>query len=198
MNYITWKHLATELRADSPIEKKIEIFDHRVWGWQLHVAELLVNGGDHHDGLKKAEEIPHAGFATLLILLSYFEMIARYETGNTGEDQSRDVFVNGFLSVFPEVKNYPYMATRHFLNALYKEVRCGLYHMSIPGRGVAIARQKTAIAYNPDTRQIVIDPHQLPAALTNHFKNYVARLRDSTQGELRKAFEKRFKHDYGV
>ncbi len=193
---ITWKHEHTDLNANSSIAKKIEIFEHRVWGWQLHVADLVINGGRNQEDTKDVADIPHAGFATLQILLSYFEMIARYETGNSGKDQSREVFIQGVQSVFPQVSGFPYAPTRKFLNLLYSDVRCGLYHMSVPGSGVAIARTQVAIRYADNPPQIVIDPHELARALKLHFQGYIARLNDATQTELRKAFEKRFDHDY--
>lgn len=193
--WITWKHEHTKLVAESQIAEKIEVFQHRVWGWQLHIADLVINGGKSHDGTKNFEEIPHAGFATLHILLSYFEMIARYETGNIGKDQSREVFIEGVQSVFPQVKEFPYAPTRKFLNLLYGDVRCGLYHMSVPGSGVAIGKTGVAIQYANNPPQILIDPHELARALKNHFEHYTNTLKDPNQTDLRKAFERRFDCD---
>ena len=113
---ISWRHEHTELDAKSPIEKKIEIFQARVWGSRLHVADLAINGGRNHENTADVQPLPHSGFAVLQILLSYFEMIARYETGNNGKDDSRELFVKGVQSVFPEVSTMPYAATRTFLN----------------------------------------------------------------------------------
>src|SRR5438552_205685 len=120
---ITRKHDQAELSERSPIEKKIEIFRERVYGWQLHIADLVINGGRNDDDTEDIKPIEHSGFATLQILLSYFETIARYEAGSTEEGRSREMFIEGFLTVFPQVRSFPYLATRKFLDHLYKSVR---------------------------------------------------------------------------
>src|SRR5689334_13563288 len=123
---ITWKHEASELNGSSPIEKKIEIFRESVWGSQLHIAELAINGGKSHDQTEDVKPLPHSDFAVLYILLSYFEMIARYEKGDISEKESRGAFIDGVQLVFPEVCEWPYAPTRTFLDKLYKDLRCGL------------------------------------------------------------------------
>ena len=193
---ISWKHEHTELDANSSIEKKIEVFRERVWGWQLHVADLAINGGKNHDETADVQSLPHSGFTVLQILLSYFEMIARYETGNNGKDDSRELFVRGIQSVFPVVSTLPYAATRTFLNQFYSNARCGLYHMSMTGSGISIAPTGTPIAFADNPPHIVIDPHELAPAMKTHFAAYISRLNDPAEAELRKNFEKRFNHDY--
>ena len=196
--WITWKHQHTELTDDAPIEKKIEIFRERVLGWQLHVADLVINGGRDHDNVRDIASIPHSGFATLQILLSYFEMIACYEAGIAGKTkgQSRDLFIQGVQFAFPQVKSFPYAATRNFLSHLYSSVRCGLYHTSIPGSGVGLAPTGIPIQFTDDPPQLVIDPHEFARALRTQFLDYVARLNDPSQVILRTAFEKRFDYEF--
>ena len=172
------------------------MFREKVWGWQLHIADLAINGGRNHDSTADVASLPHSGFAALQILLSYFETIARYETGNNSKDQSRDLFIQGVQSVFPQVSNFPYAATRNFLNQLYGKARCGLYHMSMTGAGVAIGRTHTAISFADNPPRIIIDPHELAPPLKKHLDGYVTRLNDTAQTDLRKAFERRFDHDH--
>jgi hypothetical protein len=195
--YISWKHLDTELPEGSPIEKKIEIFQERVWGWQLHVADLLINGGKSHDETKHLGDIPHAGFAALQVMMSYFEMIARYETGSTSTHDSHDTFIRGVLSVFPDVASWPYSPTRNFLNALWADVRCGLYHMSVPKSSHGISKTGSPIqfVYAGSKTNIIIDPHVLPLYLKEHFKKYITRLQNPKETKVREAFEKRFNYD---
>lgn len=193
---ITWRHTDADLDVKGSIGKKIEIFQAKVWGWQLHVADLAINGGRNHEDAANVSGLPHSGFAVLQILLSYFETIARYESGNTGKDQSREFFIQGVLSVFPQVRTFPYAATRRFLNQLYENARCGLYHISMTRAGVAIARTHAAISFAENPPRIVIDPHELAPALKRHFECYIARLRDPTQAELQENFRKRFNHDH--
>ncbi|HUS83137.1 MAG TPA: hypothetical protein VM013_07805 [Dehalococcoidia bacterium] len=51
------------------LEDKIAIFSDGVRGWQLDVADKVLR------------QDRHSGFAALSIVISYFEMIARYEGG---------------------------------------------------------------------------------------------------------------------
>lgn len=187
----TWRHLASEFDENSPIEKKIELFHDFVWGSQLHVADLLVNGGRDHDDARDVKAIPHSGYAALFILLSYFEMIARYESGER-QKGSRDAFIDGVQSVFPEVAQWPYAKANMFLNKMYAGVRCGLYHMARTRTGIAIWGNGDALTCYEANELIVINPHKLVVAIKSHFAGYIERLKDPNQTDLRKAFETRF------
>ena len=44
-------------------------------GWKLNIADQIINGGEEQPAIK------HSGYATLDIVFSYFEMIAKYEDG---------------------------------------------------------------------------------------------------------------------
>jgi len=195
MTKITWKHEHTELDGSSPIEKKIEIFQARVWGSQLHVAELAINGGRNHEQTEDVSALPHSGFATLHILLSYFEMIDRYKRGDIGEAAPGKAFKRGVQMVFPDIGKSPHTVTNPFLQKLYKDARCGLYHMSMTRSGIGIWNQGEAIAYDDKQNVILINPHKLAPALTNHFADYIQRLNNPSETVLRKAFESRFDHD---
>jgi hypothetical protein len=195
MTKISWKHENTELDENSPIGKKIEVFNALVWGSQLHVAELAINGGRNHEGTEDVKPLPHSGFAVLHILLSYFEMIARYEKGDLSENDSRGTFIDGVLSVFPEVQKWPYSPTRIFLHKLYKDVRCGLYHTAMTKSGIGIWGEGGPISYQDNPPVIMINPHQLAPALRQHFEGYIARLNDAGETDLRQAFVKRFDRD---
>lgn len=190
---ISWKHDDTYLAGQPTLDRKIDVFEARMWGWQLHVADLIVNGGQDHAGKGRIEPLPHAAFAALQVALVYFEAIAKYETGYTGKE-SRKYFIDGLLSVFPEVATLP--DTERFLNRLYEGARCGLYHMSMTASGIALERTGQAFSFSfsevPPT--IVIDPHVLIPALKIHFDQYIARLRDPAESSLRRNFAKCFEH----
>ena len=192
--WISWKHLDTDLPLGSPVEKKIEVFQARVWGWQLHIGDLVVNGGKSHDKKEVLKKFPHSGFAALQILMSYFEMIARYETGNENSD-SKELFIQGMISVFPEITTYPYAATRNLLNKLWADVRCGFYHLSKPGSGLGVSAIGKPLEFTEDPPHITIDPRKFACAVEEHFQNYIARLKDPTQTALRATFEKRFNRE---
>jgi hypothetical protein len=50
---ITWKQSDTDLVWPLTVEQKIDIFYEQLWGWQLHVADLIANGGDALEGEAK-------------------------------------------------------------------------------------------------------------------------------------------------
>lgn len=123
---ISWKHDAAFLSGSVRIGKRIDVFEAQMWGWQLHVADLIINGGRDHSDTCDVGAIPHGAFAALQVALVYFEAIAKYEAGYTGRD-SRALFIRGVLSVFPEMAKTPFLATRDLLDLLYEGGRCGLY-----------------------------------------------------------------------
>ncbi len=64
-------------------EQKIELFADSVRGWQLDVAERLIASD------------PHSGLAVLSIVLSYFEMMAKYRDGYAAKGKSKEYFSKG-------------------------------------------------------------------------------------------------------
>jgi len=103
------------------------VFADQVFGWQLDVAEDL-----------KAH--PHALFAILSIVLSYFETIAKFEAGDPAR-RSRIRFRDGFRSVIGPLAT---AAQLELLDKLYKDVRGGMYHSSITS-------EKIMLSSEPDT-----------------------------------------------
>lgn len=199
---ISWIHEHTELVGAS-LEKKIEIFYAKVWGWTIHVAELVANGGKSHAKTFDAAAapdvtaVPDSGFAVMQILLSYFETIGIYIEGETNpRGRSAELFERGVLEAFPQMSTFAYAPTKSFLKTLYKAARCGLYHKTATGKGVALGDLgNTIIKVAPTGEEIILNPHKLPAHLNQHLHNYCERLRDTGNEQLRKNFEKCFDRD---
>ncbi|MGH9380206.1 MAG: hypothetical protein ACRD2Z_06295 [Thermoanaerobaculia bacterium] len=70
-------------------DQKVDLFYEQALGWQLHLAELVANGGTafgeegNREG-KVVSSIRHSGFAVLQICLSYFETIGYYTGEQSG------------------------------------------------------------------------------------------------------------------
>ena len=163
------------------IEQKIKVFADRVNGWQLNIAQQC------------ADNITHSGFAVLHIVVSYFEMIAKYRDGFTQDRESEQYFTKGVFSVFPELENQGQISDR-LLDKLYSEVRCGLYHGGITGSNIWITSDfDSSIVFATDEK-VAINPHRLVLALKQHFKSYIQELQDSRNKSLRDNFEARFSY----
>lgn len=83
----------TDFSLPFSLEDKITLFEDRILGWKLNIADQLINGS------QEKSPIRHSGYATLDIVFSYFEMIAKYEAGFTG-GESKKYFKQGVYSVF--------------------------------------------------------------------------------------------------
>jgi hypothetical protein len=195
---ITWKHSDADLVRPLTIEQKIDIFYEQLRGWQLHVADLIANGGYPLDGGAEVQSIPHSDFAVLQICLSYFETIGKYRALATGADGAR--FKAGVKAVLPELQNIPDEVCEKLLDVLYGSARCGLYHNSRTSYGVGVGPTPNgrALAYDPDEEVLVISSHCLPRALKDHLERYRTELLDPMNSEARRCFVRQFDKDFGV
>ncbi|MFQ5814151.1 MAG: hypothetical protein ACE5I2_13330 [Anaerolineae bacterium] len=159
------------------LDDKITLFEDRVIGWLLEIAQQL------------AENIPHSGFGVLMILASYFEMIAKFQDGYRNESGSEEYFKKGLDWVFPN----------HFkaneAKFIYREFRNSLYHAGITGPRVQLSRAHPSPMECTNLNgqlALKINPHTLPGALEQHFVAYVTQLRNPNEQNLRENFRSRF------
>ena len=184
MEYAISPHFKnTDFPSDMSLDQKIEVFADRVIGWQLDMAQLCANAS------------PHSGFAVLHIVFSYFEMIAKFQDGFTGDGRSPEYFRKGFNSVFPNLSSQSPDLQEKLLNKLYKDVRCGLYHAGGTGPNIELSGDfNFSIAFTSPPDKVKINPHRLVPDLEKHFQSYISQLRDNKNNDLRKKFEARFDH----
>ena len=50
--WMTWKHEDADFGASFTFEQKVEVFYEQTLGWQLHIADLVANGGTTFGELK--------------------------------------------------------------------------------------------------------------------------------------------------
>jgi hypothetical protein len=177
---ISSKHYADEFPNGLSLDDKIEIFGDRVLHWQLVPAQIMV------------EQIPHAGFAALHVLMNYFESIAKFRDGFTEDGQSKEYFKNGFIWVFPEIENLPEdFNISKLIDLIYYQVRCGLYHTGMTGLAITISADiEFPIQINP--QGIIINPHKIFVPIVSHLHKYLEFIRDPKNLDQRIKFEKRF------
>lgn len=166
------------------IEDKLKVFEDRVRGWQLGIA------------LQTIERDRHSGFAVLHIVTSYFEMIAMYIGGPALMMGSKRYFRAGVMAVFPELAREKKRHVRWFVNSLYKNVRCGLYHEGMTRTGIVLTGDTTQPYRFEDlgsgTSRITINPKLLVEHLCNHFDSYVKTIEDASNASESANFEAMF------
>ena len=198
--WITWNQQSSDVPWPPPFEKKVDIFYQRALGWQLHIADLLANGGQPLGESFSVKPLRHSGFAVLQICLSYFETIGQYEQRKPATKTSTEYFKEGVVSVFPHLIAHHDKHVAGLLARLYKGARCGLYHnsMTMPGIGLGPPSDDMPLTYDAKTNKLAINPESLPRALKEHLEQYRARLLDSRNVELRQNFERRFDEHNGI
>ena len=209
--FISPSYQESDFPIPRSIDDKITIFEDRIFGWKLHIAEQLVNGTSGPDGNQDRSPIPHSGYAALDIVFSYFEMIAKYEDGFSNVGESKHFFKEGVYSVFPNMSNYQVPASvpgvqgnvvsiiEYVLDLMYSGVRCGLYHSgSTSGRVVLSEGFDGPLVFDPQNISLGINHQLLVPKLKEHFTSYINSLRDEGNQELRSNFEARFDFDSRV
>ncbi len=194
--WITWKHEDTDFASPLTFEQKVEAFYEQTLGWQLHIADLVANGGTTFGEFKVAQagyevqKIRHSGFAVLHICLSYIELIGSLVQATP--QSSTKTFEVGLRAVPGLIDSSQISAA--LAARLYEGARCGLYHegRTRPGVGLGQPPEGHAIGYDPRTGVIGISPERLPRVLKAHLEQFRRELLDSANGQLRRRFEQRF------
>jgi hypothetical protein len=180
--WISPKYRNSDFPQPHTLDTKITLFLDRTDGWQLGIAEQCINN------------IRDSGFAVLHIVLSYFEMIAKYEDGYVDKGKPECYFKCGIYSVFPKLLEgvSPEIANP-LVDALYHRVRCGLYHSGTTDPQIGLTSDiDSDMVFYPKERKVIINPHRLIPTLRAHLKQYGERLRDTSNSTLRERFEKRY------
>jgi len=159
----------------------IEAFYNKYSFWVLRVAEELLRSDQN------------SGFAVLLIIFPYFEMIARHREG--GEiSPFRAGFERGMYHVFSESEIGETANIRGgVIKWLWNNMRNELAHVAFTGRGIAISGgYDKPMVWDLDKKGIVtavgINPHIWIERIRQDFETYVGTLRDVSKTETRRKF----------
>lgn len=161
-------------------EDLIDIFEDRTRGWLIDSARAL-------------NKFEHAGFAVLQVLLVYFEGHAIYYFGEDSKSKSQEFFKSTFLQVFPEILEYGNDRADQIIELMYTDARCVLYHTGMPRRGLLLNDGFPTIRVLPvegtNVDAVVVDRHTFVDRVEAHMEEYVAKLRDSSEVDLRTNFK---------
>lgn len=197
--WISWKHELLDLSNPLSFEQAVEVFYEQTLGWQLHIADLIANGGITFGEPKPAcpgysvRSIRHSGFAVLQICLSYFELIGSIVSPPVPRLKDSQKFKEGVRAVLPFLFDGS-PQDELVLKWLYKAARCGLYHAgrTLEHVGLGSPSNGEAVAYYAQVDQVVLSPERLPQALKSHLKHFRLDLINPTKVALRRNFKKRF------
>ena len=165
----------------------MDVYEDRLRGWLFDQAEQLVQGG------------PNACPAALALALSFVEGYEIFRRGEDSDRRSKEFFQAGFRRIFSRTQpSYPPAALDLSASLIYKEMRCGLFHVGLTGPNVFLGEFAAPLelileedTYRPV--EIHVDVRKFLAAVKTEFSAYVARLRDAGDPEsieIRAAFER--------
>jgi hypothetical protein len=165
-------------------EQKVLVFADRVRSWQLDVAERQIRAD------------PHAGFAVLSAILSYFEMYAKHREGFTKTGESGHYFRKGVEWVFERV-DVPAEVRTKVAERLWTAARNGLYHDGLTSAGIVLSSEFDSTMRvmgneSGEIGEVHINPERLVEQVQIHFSGYLLRLLNPGHDALRQNFEKRF------
>jgi len=161
---------------------RIDVYEDRVRGWLLDCGHIL----NKHE---------HAGFGVLQAGLAYFEGFAVFSRGEDSRDKSRVFFKEGFEAVFPHICFLPTSVRDEFIDVMYYDGRCGLFHLGMARRRILLSDGDPVFRVHIDQADqsiaaILVDRYGFMRQIDEHLSSYVARLRDPSQVELHDRFER--------
>lgn len=184
---------AKHILSDEPnFDTKVNTYEESVRGFFLDVAKSLVSNEDAH-------------LVVLMIIAAYFEGHAIFLEGEDSGGKSKRFFKIGFKAVIQPYWDGTEQALDNAADIIYKQIRCGLFHTGMPHQSVGLHRgpkrwvpfqifqpenfagQAFPMIYVPTFLELVEE----------HFNNYLAKLRDPQNQELRENFEKAFHLRFG-
>jgi|GEM_PF-2033238 len=197
--YVSPHHTLVDLHSDD-IETKIAIVESRFCGRIFDQARVLASTANPHH--------QESGFALLTLATPYFEAINEFLTGQDSTNGSRRFFRAGFRAVFTGlVKDLqsqgapdPDSLVDVIANAVYDEIRCGLFHNATARKRVRLAwgMRERALAIQLGgsplaVEWIMVQPAAFAQSIENHFRAYLNELRASdSDSPSRRLFEATF------
>src|SRR4051794_30223492 len=114
----------------NPINERIDRFERYMNDCVIGIAEELARAFEAGVG-----PLSRSGFFILAGVSSYFETINQYLTGQDSEGKSKPFFRQGFKAVYPATT-----LSDDEIGAIYKWLRCGMYHSTMPKHNTYLHR----------------------------------------------------------
>lgn len=168
------------------VDDLIDIFEDRIKAWLLEPSDHLMQ--------KEIGWIP--GYA---LLLSYFEGIWIYISGEDSNNKSKQFFKKAFVDVFRESHISETLLAR-VGSLLYEDARCGFFHDGMfrgriffapTNKGemlITLPRKEGELDGKGSIQSVIIDARKSHRAVSKHFAAFISRLRNPIESSLRNSF----------
>lgn len=177
-------------KLDNPtIDDVIDVFKDRTMNWLFEPAKKLIE-----------ERI--GWFSGLCLLLTYFEGIMAYVTGEDSKGKSKKYFRAAFVDVFRSSNISEYQLER-VADIMYEDGRCGFFHDGMLRNRIYLSelnkvdmiitlprKSDGSIDEDGKINSILIDPQKFMAAIEKHFIDYLLGLRNPKETDKRDNFLK--------
>lgn len=173
--------------ASGKIDDRIDVYEDRLKGWFFGPARELLG-------------VPNAGIAILQLCLGYFEGYWTYRTGEDSKSRSKEFFKSAFAEIFsrldivdpPDLKLSPDIRET-LANLHYEDGRCGLFHDGMLRGAIYVGPGTAPISATIEKSTgrvagILINPEMFLDEIEAHSDQYIAKLRDPSNADLRKRF----------
>ena len=173
-----WRKLS--FSTEDEWQKAIDIFKDRVHGRFL-------------EPISRIEEYIYAGFAVLALDCLLIETLQQFRKGirstSPGEGET-------FFALFLTETSFGSYFTKKMAEKFYQQIRCGILHQAEVKENskVLIRKDTPLIKYTGDRKGLVINRKLFHQQLVREFEDYVARLREPSNQELREGFRKKMNY----
>jgi hypothetical protein len=164
-------------------------FQDKVTDFSQAVREQILDAADVLLATKPGHDL-----GALRLLVSYFELIAKYEDGYAKSGLSKHYFVKGCRLVVSRssIRRGSTPLTDQQLDAFYEIVRCGLAHGATLAQSVWFSGSNYAFAISADAKHLVVNPRRILALLRKDLDGYLHTLTDPSATEVRRTFVARW------
>jgi len=179
-------HFTDDKLENPTIDDLVDVLEDRITYWILEPAESLLNSD--------FGELP-----ALCLMLTYFEAIRIYVTGQDSRNSSKQFFRDAFIDVFRRNEISDDLLGK-VADILYDDARCGFFHEGMSrGRILFYKRQRAVfqitlpkkngqIDETGTIQSILINAREFYSGISIHFRDFMNALRNPKEGELRDRF----------
>lgn len=154
------------------LNDKIKVYERQVKGWFLENARNLLDK-------------EHNNFISFMIAISYIEGVEQYKNGISSHSQSSIFFIKSFKKIFGG--HYSDSDIRKF----YKDARCSLFHVGMTSKSIILIKGR-GISIEFINNDIIVDPKLFLSRIEEDFENYILKLKNPSNTELRENFNSSF------